>query len=99
MLGLGVERVGKENFLESEIRRRRFWACYLMNCHAPQSMSVQDTSETTLKLKLPWGENGFEAGFYAGAMASLDSEQSNHGLYSELIRVMTYWYGHIPPDT
>ncbi|KAH7370243.1 hypothetical protein BKA65DRAFT_13263 [Rhexocercosporidium sp. MPI-PUGE-AT-0058] len=91
VLGLGVERVGKENFLESEIRRRRFWACYLMNCHAPQSMSVQDTSETTLKLTLPWGENDFEAGFYAGAMASLDSGQSNYGLFSELIRVMTYW--------
>ncbi|KFZ17772.1 hypothetical protein V501_01572 [Pseudogymnoascus sp. VKM F-4519 (FW-2642)] len=91
LLGFGTERPDKEGSLESEIQRRRFWACYLMNCHAPESMSVPEISKTAQKLRLPWRDEDFEAGFCAEPGVSLDSGQSNGGIFSELVKAMTYW--------
>ncbi|OBT75851.1 hypothetical protein VF21_04434 [Pseudogymnoascus sp. 05NY08] len=91
LLGFGIEKPDKESPLESEIQRRRFWACYLMNCHASESVSVPEASETTRKLRLPWRDEDFEAGFCAEPGVSLDSGQSNEGIFCETVKAMTYW--------
>ncbi|OBT83774.1 hypothetical protein VE02_07461 [Pseudogymnoascus sp. 03VT05] len=91
LLGFGIERPDKESALESEIQRRRLWACYLMNCHAPGSVSVPEVSETAQKLRLPWRDEDFEAGFCAEPGVSLDSGLSKEGIFCETVKAMTYW--------
>lgn len=92
-LGLGSDPPGKEDLWESEVRRRRFWASYLIEGHSsePASMIVRQPSESTLKLTLPWREEDFEVGIPSQPRACLDSGQSNGGLFCELIKAMTIW--------
>lgn len=91
ILGLGIEKPGKENSLEFERRRRRFWACHLISCHSSESLYTAEPSETTLKLTLPWTEGDFDVGISTRPQVSLGSGKSNGGAYCELIKVMTLW--------
>lgn len=76
--------------LESEIHRRRFWACYLLDCHGSEKLFTSSAIETAQKLTLPSREEDFEAGL-SGPPVSLSSGQSNGGLYCELIKAMSLW--------
>lgn len=93
ILGLGSDHPGKEDLWESEVRRRRFWASYLIEGHSSESTSmiVRQPPESTLKLTLPWREEDFEVGIPSQPRACLDSGQSNGGLFCELIKAMTIW--------
>lgn len=92
-LGLGSERTGKEDLMESESRRRLYWACYLINCHAaePSGIITAEPSDSTVNLSLPWREEDFERGIPSQPQASLMSDQSNGSLFCELIKAMTIW--------
>lgn len=91
VLGLSVDTPGKERLWVSEVRRRRYWACYLTNCHASESVLMPDRDENAKKLTLPWTEHDFERGNSAKATINLVSNQSNGGLFCELIKIMTLW--------
>lgn len=92
-LGLGNENHGKEQLLETEVRRRRFWACYLIGAHASEGnyFAVAEPSSSILKLTLPWREEDFTIGIPSQPRTCLESNQSNGGLFSELIRAMMLW--------
>ncbi|OQU96863.1 Fungal specific transcription factor domain-containing protein isoform 3 [Cladophialophora immunda] len=91
LLGLGTDRPGKEDMWQSEIRRRRFWACYLMHCHAIETCAVGASAENTLNLTLPWTEEDFDAGVATNARVCLKSGDSNGGIFAELIKALTFW--------
>lgn len=91
LLGLGSEKYRGGTGLESEILRRRFWAHYLMNCHAAESATADRPSERTLKLPLPWPEEDFVGGIAKSAPITLECGFSNGSLYAELSRSLTLW--------
>lgn len=91
ILGLGSEANHADNSLKFEIRRRRFWACYLMHCHGSERFSLFESETDKLALKLPWPEEDFSAGNSKCPQVSLGSVQSNGGIFSELIKALTLW--------
>ncbi len=73
------------------MRRRRFWGCYLMHCHAAESWGVSELLESTRTLALPWPEPEFDTGISRQPRMLLESDQSNGGIYGELIKALTLW--------
>ncbi|KAI0425589.1 hypothetical protein F5Y09DRAFT_321428 [Xylaria sp. FL1042] len=92
LLGLGPKSHQIENALESEIRRRRFWACYVMHCHTSDNGAEFGPKGVVRKLPLPWPDEEFDAGVGAPSQASLSSEGSGGGVFAELIKAATIWY-------
>lgn len=80
-----------DNSLESEIRRGRLWACYLLHCHGSERSHQFDPEANISNLALPWPDEDFHAGISICAPASLESIKSNGGIFSELIRALTLW--------
>lgn len=78
------------NSLESEIRRRRFWACYLLNSFLTDSLFPKVPTEAMLNMQLPCCEHDFELDKPQGGV-SLKSGQSTQSIYAELVRVMALW--------
>lgn len=91
LLGLGTEKHRTAAGVDSEALRRRYWANYLMNCHAAESSSGDEPSEKTRKLPLPWPEEDFEAGSTSSRPTTLESGSDNGSLYAEVIRSLTLW--------
>ena len=91
IIGLGSETICMDNSWESEIRRRRFWACYLMRCHNSERFLLLEPDADILNLALPWPEEDFDAGVSKCPRVSLESVQSNGGIFSELIKALTLW--------
>ncbi|KAJ9609082.1 hypothetical protein H2200_006853 [Cladophialophora chaetospira] len=92
ILSSGNDRPGKEDLWVSERARRRFWAWYLMSCHAPESaIMVAERPDNINTLTLPWHEQDFERSTPTQPRLSLSSGKSNGGLYCEVIRAMTHW--------
>jgi hypothetical protein len=81
-----------ENSLESEIQSRRYWACYLMHCQNCERLMLFEPVVDILNLTLPWPEEDFEVGISTHPRSSLESVQSNGGIFSEMIKVITLWY-------
>jgi hypothetical protein len=91
ILGLLTERKEKEGTLESEIRRRRFWACYLLCSFQSEALLPRSPTEQMLNLYLPSSEEDYQLGF-SRDLVSMKSDQSNGSVYAELVKVMTLWY-------
>ena len=91
IIGLGSSDLRTENSLEAEIRRRRFWACYLMHCQNSERLSLFESGADMLSLPLPWPEDEFIAGVSKSPRAFLQSDYGNGGLFAELIKVLTIW--------
>lgn len=92
ILGLGREKARNDKSFESEVRRRRFWACYLTSCHAGGFAFSYFSDETTKGLPLPWCEEDFEVCQSNRPLVSLSSGETNGGIYCEMIKAMTLWY-------
>lgn len=90
--GFESSKVHAPNALDLEIQRRRFWACYLMQCTLGESLVVFDPIADVAKVTLPWPEADFTAGVMLGLNASLESDGSSGGIYAELVKVLTLWY-------
>lgn len=80
-----------DNSWESEIRRRRFWASYLMHCQNSEGLLHFQLADDMLDLPLPWPEEDFDAGAAACDPVTLESVPSNGGIYSEIIKALTLW--------
>jgi hypothetical protein len=91
IIGRGPQPQVSESSLESEIRRRRFWACYLIHCHNAESLSGFQPIADIVDLPLPWHEDEFDSGVSKTPSASMKSAQSNGGIFSELIKILTLW--------
>lgn len=92
LLGLGSERRGKEGLFESELRRRLFWACFLVNCHGADSPFAIFSTKAVEHLSLPWHEDDFEACRLSQPLVSLSSGTTNGGIWCELVKAMSIWY-------
>ena len=87
-----VNRVGTtRDSLDIELSRRRFWACYLINCHSTDSMFGISPSKSLAALPLPWTEEEFERGSSNSRPCTFGSGKTNGGIYSEMIKAMTHW--------
>ncbi|QKX61162.1 uncharacterized protein TRUGW13939_08309 [Talaromyces rugulosus] len=89
-LGVPINEQGNEGPLESEMRRRRFWACYLLCSFQWDSLFPKIPTDTMLNMRLPCSEYGFvlenpEPG------VSLKSTESTKSIFAELIRVIALW--------
>lgn len=91
IIGPSSSKPQTESPLEAEIRRRRFWACYLMHCQNAERLSLFESGADIMKLPLPWPEEDFDAGLPQSPQTTLQSRQSNGGIFSELIRILTIW--------
>ncbi|KAI8947499.1 hypothetical protein F4801DRAFT_582324 [Xylaria longipes] len=92
LLGLGPKSLLTENSLQSEIRRRHFWACYIMHCHTTEKGAQFKLEGNTSTIPLPWPDEDFDAGLARHPQVSLDSEESNGSVFAELIKATTIWY-------
>lgn len=92
---LNIKRLGADtatqNTWESDLRRRRLWACYLMHCHNNEKLSNFEPLVTLPNLPLPWPEDDFEGGLANANPSNLTSTESNGGIYAELARGLTLW--------
>jgi hypothetical protein len=93
ILGLLTERKGKEGTLESEIRRRRFWACYLLCSFQSETLLPRSPTAKILNLSLPSREEDYQLAF-SRDLVSMKSDQSDGRVYVELVKEMTLWYAH-----
>ncbi|EXJ69398.1 uncharacterized protein A1O5_07434 [Cladophialophora psammophila CBS 110553] len=91
LLGMGRQPRLDRRSLSSELRRRRFWACYLIECHASNSTHVLDASEQIYSLPLPCTEEEFENGISEQPDVFLACEQSTGGIFCEMIRALWFW--------
>ena len=91
IIGTRSETLRTDNSRESEIRRRRFWACYLMHCQNTERLSHFQLADDMLNLPLPWPEVDFDAGVSNCAPVTLKSVRGNGGIFSELTKVLTLW--------
>ncbi|KAL2061377.1 hypothetical protein VTL71DRAFT_7650, partial [Oculimacula yallundae] len=91
ILRLNNSRSDDHNPLKAELSRRRFWACFLMKCHSLESMSAIDTPAMITSLPLPWDESDFAVGTSAHPPMLLNTQSNDNGIYSTLVRAMSYW--------
>lgn len=88
MLGMGFQGTEYSNDLQTEIKRRRYWAVYLHNTHATDTLFTKDPEDL---LPLPWTDEEFNAGWCDGGPMVLRDPTRNDSVYGELIRVLTLW--------
>ncbi|KAI3316836.1 hypothetical protein HD806DRAFT_541813 [Xylariaceae sp. AK1471] len=92
LLGLGPKSLQTGNLLECEIRRRRFWACYVMHCHTEPGKVLQfGPKGDILTLPLPWSDRDFDAGVSQHPQISLSSEESDGSVFAVLIKATSFW--------
>jgi hypothetical protein len=92
LLGLGAKSLQTGNSLDCEIRRRRFWACYVMHCHTEHEKLAQfEPKGDILTLPLPWLDEDFAAGVSRHPQISLSSEESDNAIFTSLIMGSTFW--------
>ncbi|KAI0554749.1 hypothetical protein F4679DRAFT_524756 [Xylaria curta] len=92
LLGLGPKSLLTQNSLQSEIRRRHFWACYIMHCHTSEKGAQFKLEGETSKLPLPWPDEDFDDGLARHPQVSLDSEERHGSIYAEFIKATAIWY-------
>jgi hypothetical protein len=91
LLGLASEKPGVADTFELEGRRRRFWACYFMHCHAIEMGFSFGTGNDNLRVTLPWREDDYEAGLPSHPRVCLSSREGNGGIFCELAKALTFW--------
>ncbi|OKP14844.1 hypothetical protein PENSUB_5908 [Penicillium subrubescens] len=90
VLGVPHDEQGSENILDSEMRRRRFWACYLQCSFQADSLFPKVPTEGMLITRLPCSESEFQLGTPQSSITLNDAE-STKSIYAELIRAMALW--------
>jgi hypothetical protein len=91
LLGLVVDNTTKENSLSQEIRRRRFWACYLLNSFSVHTPFPTAPSWQVMDLTLPCREDEYQEIKMPRDRDTLKHPIPNGSIYAELVRVMTLW--------
>lgn len=63
-----------DSSLDAEIRRRRFWACYLLHCYSSERLSLFQPVDDAQSLPLPWPEPDYDSGLSRPPCPSLTSD-------------------------
>lgn len=94
VIGLGSAKLQADNSFGAEVRRRRLWACYLMQCQSADNLSFFESIANLSSLTLPWPEEDFNNGIAKSPPECLrDGRTANApgSLYAELIKGLTLW--------
>ncbi|CAG2001950.1 unnamed protein product [Fusarium graminearum] len=94
---LSMCALGANGFnLESELRRRRVWACYLMHCFSSEKLFRFEAIADIEELPLPWPDDNFEAGAPPSDVATIANGVVTGSVFAELIRGLHLW-SHASP--
>ncbi|RBR23141.1 uncharacterized protein FIESC28_04136 [Fusarium coffeatum] len=77
--------------LESQLRRRRFWECYLMHCFSSEKLFRFEVIADVESLPLPWPEDSFEAAIPPDGVATIGDGADTGSVFAELIRGLHLW--------
>ncbi|KAI1016866.1 hypothetical protein LB504_007077 [Fusarium proliferatum] len=90
---LHINGTGPKNgsSLEAELRRRRFWACYLFHCFSCEKLFRFKAITDIENLPLPWSEEDFTAGTSYSAIATIANGVGSGSVFAELIRGLNLW--------
>jgi hypothetical protein len=95
VIGLESAKLCGDYEFKAEMRRRRLWACYLMQCQSGDNLSFFEPLIDLSSLSLPWPEEDFDAGTSRWPPQYLDPSRrpagAGHSLYAELIKGLTLW--------
>ncbi|KAM0353145.1 hypothetical protein ACHAP4_008382 [Fusarium culmorum] len=95
--GKQVHSCSKIGFnLESELRRRRVWACYLTHCFSSEKLFRFEAIADIEELPLPWPDDNFEAGAPPSDVATIANGVVTGSVFAELIRGLHLW-SHVAP--
>ncbi|KAF7561041.1 hypothetical protein G7046_g3107 [Stylonectria norvegica] len=89
--GAGFAVPSHSTAFEIETRRRRLWTCYLMHCYSPERLEIFEPVADMEGIPLPWPEEDFDAGFSTCTRTTVKSVRGNGGIFSELVKGMTFW--------
>ncbi|OAA68003.1 Zn(2)-C6 fungal-type DNA-binding domain protein [Niveomyces insectorum RCEF 264] len=81
---------GRGDPLAAEVRRRRFWGCYLLNCFQCDSLFPKVPTEAMQSLNLPCSEAEFLLPNPPPG-AVLKSKAPTKSIFAELVRAMELW--------
>ncbi|KAK2676941.1 Zn(2)-C6 fungal-type DNA-binding domain [Fusarium oxysporum f. sp. vasinfectum] len=90
---LHINGTGPKNgsSLEAELRRRRFWACYLFHCFSCEKLFRFEAIADVENLPLPWSEEDFAVGSSHSAIATIANGVCLASIFGELIRGLNLW--------
>ncbi|KAF4339116.1 hypothetical protein FBEOM_6934 [Fusarium beomiforme] len=90
---LHINGTGPKNSssLEAELRRRRFWACYLFHCFSCEKLFRFEAIADLENLPLPWPEEEFAVGISTSSVATISNGVNSGSIFAELIRSLTLW--------
>lgn len=91
---LHINGTGPKNgsSLEAELRRRRFWACYLFHCFSCEKLFRFQAIADIENLPLPWSEEDFAAGTSPrSSIATIANGVGPGSIFAELIRGLNLW--------
>lgn len=89
--GLSFAKHHVQDSLDSEMQRRRFWACYLMHCALMENPASFEPIASISDLPLPSADPDFDAGAAHSLPATLENGRSGSCIYAELIRGFKHW--------
>ncbi|KNG83811.1 hypothetical protein ANOM_008001, partial [Aspergillus nomiae NRRL 13137] len=90
VLGVPPDEKSNGSSLDSEMQRRRFWACYLQCSFQADTLFPKIPTEGMLNIRLPCSESEFQLGNPQSSITLKDVE-STQSIYAELIRAMALW--------
>ncbi|GAB1210770.1 hypothetical protein APSETT445_009568 [Aspergillus pseudonomiae] len=90
VLGVPPDEKSNGSSLDSEMQRRRFWACYLQCSFQADTLFPKIPTEGMLNIRLPCSESEFQLGNPQSSVTLKDVE-STQSIYAELIRAMALW--------
>ncbi|KAF4435115.1 hypothetical protein FACUT_7416 [Fusarium acutatum] len=90
---LHINGIGQKNgsSLDAELRRRRFWACYLFHCFSCEKLFRFEMIADIDNLPLPWSEEDFAVGTSHSAIATIANGICSGSVFAELIRGLNLW--------
>ena len=90
LLGLSKDRQGDVDSLTAEIRRRRFWACYIHGSFQTRTLFPTNPTEEMCNLFLPCRESDYNVG-NPRDLATLKSGRCTGSIPAEIVKVMALW--------
>lgn len=91
LLGLSKDRHGDVDSLTAEVRRRRFWACYVHGSFQTRTLFPMNPTDEMSNLFLPCRESDYDIG-KPQDLVTLKTGRCNGSIRAEIVRVMALWY-------
>ncbi|KAF2163128.1 hypothetical protein M409DRAFT_57795 [Zasmidium cellare ATCC 36951] len=93
VIGLHPKCSSQEQQWQAELRRRRFWACYCMDCHSSLDLHLTHSLSDPSSVPLPWPESNFNAEKMPSSNVMLHYDPSQPcGIYAAAMQALNLWY-------